>query len=246
MAKKWWPNESAINHSISFDQGENWLTIVGVVENIHEQGAAVEPSFQIYRAMAQSPTGHLAILANHEGAQPQGTQRHEKGNSTFKQDIKKIIAELDNRQPLSKFESLQQAVDNSVSLQRFLAQLLTIFSAIALVITISGVSGVMSYMVNLRTREIGIRMAIGADKAKVITLILSYGIKLTVIGLLIGVVSAYFSGDWLSTQLFDIDAFDMVIYSTALITLLVISTLACLLPAWRASSIPPMRALKSN
>ena len=246
LAKKWWPNESAINHSISFDQGENWLTIVGVVENIHEQGAAVEPSFQIYRAMAQSPTGHLAILANHEGAQPQGTQRHEKGNSTFKQDIKKIIAELDNRQPLSKFESLQQAVDNSVSLQRFLAQLLTIFSAIALVITISGVSGVMSYMVNLRTREIGIRMAIGADKAKVITLILSYGIKLTVIGLLIGVVSAYFSGDWLSTQLFDIDAFDMVIYSTALITLLVISTLACLLPAWRASSIPPMRALKSN
>ena len=186
--------------------------------------------------MAQAPTPHIAILAKHQGTI----------TTTFKQDIKYIIAQLDSRQPLSKFESLQQAVDNSVSLQRFLAQLLTIFSGIALVITISGVSGVMSYMVNLRTREIGIRMAIGADKAKVITLILSYGIKLTVIGLLIGVVSAYFSGDWLSTQLFDIDAFDMVIYSTALITLLVISTLACLLPAWRASSIPPMRALKSN
>jgi len=236
LAKKWWPNESAINHNISLDQGETWLTIVGVVENIHEQGAAIEPSFQIYRAMAQSPTGHIAILAKQEGAV----------NPSFKQDIKAIIAELDNRQPLSKFESLQQAVDNSVSLQRFLAQLLTIFSAIALVITISGVSGVMSYMVNLRTREIGIRMAIGADKIKVITLILSYGIKLTVIGLFIGIVSAYFSGDWLSSQLFDINAFDMVIYSTALLTLLGISTLACLLPAWRASSIPPIQALKSN
>jgi predicted permease len=236
LAKKWWPNESAINHRISLDQGQSWLTIIGIVEDIHEQGAAVEPSFQIYRAMAQAPTPHIAILAKHEGSI----------KTTFEGDIKKIIADLDSRQPLSKFETLQQAVDNSISLQRFLAQLLTVFSGIALIITISGVSGVMSYMVNLRTREIGIRMAIGADKAKVITLILSYGIKLTVIGLALGLVSAYLSGDWLSAQLFSIDAFDMIIYGTALLTLLVISTLACLLPAWRASSIPPMRALKSN
>jgi len=240
LAKKWWPNESAINHNISFDQGQTWLTIIGVVENIHEQGVAVEPSFQIYRAMAQAPVPHIAILAKHQEGNLEAVNRN------FNQDIKNIVAQLDNRQPLSKFETLQQAVDNSVSLQRFLAQLLTIFSIIALIITISGVSGVMSYMVNLRTREIGIRMAIGADKAKVITLILSYGIQLTVIGLFIGVVTAYFSGDWLSAQLFGINAFDAVIYSTALITLLFISILACLLPAWRASSIPPMRALKSN
>ncbi|MFT5757886.1 MAG: putative ABC transport system permease protein [Alteromonadaceae bacterium] len=236
LAKKWWPNESALNHRISLDQGENWLTIVGIVEDIHEQGAAAEPSFQIYRAMAQAPAGHIAILAQHQSL----------SNTRFKTDIKKIVADLDNRQPLSKFETLQQAVDNSVSLQRFLAQLLTIFSGIALLITISGVSGVMSYMVNLRTREIGIRMAIGADKAKVIALILSYGIKLTVIGLAIGLVSAYLSGDWLSAQLFGIHAFDISIYGTALMSLLLISTLACLLPAWRASTMPPMRALKSN
>jgi len=240
LAKKWWPNESAINHRISFDQGTTWLTIVGIVESIHEQGVAIEPSFQIYNVMAQNPTAHIAILAKHQEGDLNTV------NINFKQDIKNIVAQLDNRQPLSKFETLQQAVDNSVSLQRFLAQLLTIFSAIALIITISGVSGVMSYMVNLRTREIGIRMAIGADKAKVITLILSYGIQLTIIGLFIGVVAAYFSGDWLSAQLFGINAFDVVIYSTALITLLIISTLACFLPAWRASSIPPMRALKSN
>ena len=145
---------------------------------------------------------------------------------------------------MSKFETLQQAADNSISLQRFLAQLLTIFSIIALVITVSGVSGVMSYMVNLRTREIGIRMAIGADKVNVITLILSYGVKLTFVGLVLGIAGAYFSGNWLSTQLFEINAFDIVIYGTALMTLLVISTLACLLPAWRASSIPPIDALK--
>jgi predicted permease len=234
LAKKWWPNASPINQTISLDQGENWLTIVGVIEDINERGAATEPSFQIYLPMPQSPVGHIAILAKHEGDTA----------TTFTQDIKNIIAQLDNRQPLSKFETLQQAVDNAISLQRFLAQLLTIFSIIALVITVSGVSGVISYMVNLRTREIGIRMAIGADKVKVISLILSYGVKLTLVGLIIGVVGAYFSGSWLSTQLFDIKAFDAFIYGTALFTLLGISTLACLLPAWRASSIPPIHALK--
>ncbi|MBL4941753.1 MAG: ABC transporter permease [Colwellia sp.] len=240
LAKQWWPNESAINHSISLDQGENWLTIIGVIENIYEHSAAVEPSFQIYQSMAQAPSAHIAILIKHKE-----TKKHGVINTRFNQDIKAIVAQLDTRQALSKFETLQQAADNSVSLPRFLAQLLTMFSVIALVITISGVSGVMSYMVNLRTREIGIRMAIGANKSQVIRLILFYGMKLTVLGLLIGIVTAYFSGDWLSAQLFDIDAFDLTIYGVALLTLLVISILACLVPAWRASTIAPVAALKS-
>jgi predicted permease len=234
LANKWWPNESAINHNISLDQGESWHTIVGIVGNIYENGAAIEPSFQLYLSMPQAPRSHIAILAKHDGIQA----------VNFTQDIKSIIARLDSRQPISKFETLEKASDNSVALQRFLAQLLTLFSVIALVITISGVSGVMSYMVNLRTREIGIRMAIGADKLKVLLLILSYGIKLTLVGLGLGIAGAYFSGNWLATQLFNISGFDIVIYSVTLISLLAISTIACLLPAWRASSIPPMRALK--
>jgi predicted permease len=234
LAQMWWPNESAINHRISLDQGATWLTVIGVVENIREHGAAVDPNFQVYLPMAQSPSGHIAILAKHDG----------NASALFIKNIKDIITQLDNRQPISKFETLQQASDNSVALQRFLAQLLTIFSAIALIITISGVGGVMSYMVNLRTREIGIRMAIGADKRKVLILVLSYGIKLTFIGLIIGIVGAYFSGNWLATQLFDVSGFDFFIYAVALLSLLLISTLACFLPAWRASSIPPMQALK--
>ncbi|PKI12810.1 ABC transporter permease [Colwellia sp. 12G3] len=237
LAKQWWPNESAINHSISLDKGENWFTIVGIVENIHEQGADVAPSFQIYAPMAQAATPHIAILAKYNT---------DSDLANFNQDIKNIIGQLDNRQPISKFESLQQAADNALALQNFLAQLLSIFSLLALLITVSGVSGVISYMVNLRTREIGIRMAIGATKLNVITLILFYGIKLTLAGLFLGGIAAYFSGNWLSQQLFDINAFDVVIYASTFSVLLLISILACLLPAWRASSIAPMKALKSN
>ena len=237
LAKQWWPTESAINHSISLDQGENWFTIVGIVENIHEQGADVPPSFQIYAPMSQGTSSHIAILAKYNT---------DSDLDNFNQDVKAIIAQLDNRQPISKFESLQQAADNALALQNFLAQLLSIFSILALLITVSGVSGVISYMVNLRTREIGIRMAIGATKLNVITLILFYGIKLTLAGLLLGGIAAYFSGDLLSQQLFNINAFDLAIYGSAFSALLLISILACLLPAWRASSIAPMKALKSN
>jgi len=240
LAQKLWPNESAIDHRISLNNGTDWLTIVGVSKNIFEHGAADSTQFKIYRPFAQSPTNHMAIMAKTSiGITTADNER-------FIHDIKRIVSDIDNRQPFSKFENLQQAVNNAISLQRFLAQLLTIFSMIALVITISGVSGVMGYMVNIRTREIGIRMAIGADKVSVISMIILYGLKLTILGLLIGIASAYASGDWLSTQLFNIGAFDLSIYLIALSILLAISIIACLAPAWRASTIPPMQALKSD
>jgi len=240
LANKIWPNESALDHRISFDNGENWLTVVGIVNDIYENGPANEVNLQFYLPMAQSPVSHIAILAKH---QPNAANDIA---ARFKNDFKNIISQLDNRQPISKFESLEQAVNNSVALQRFLAQLLTIFAAIALLITISGVSGVMTYMVNIRTREIGIRMAIGADKAKVIIMILSYGLKITLLGLVCGLIGSYFAGSLLSEQLFEINAIDSIIYTLALVILLLISIMACLVPAFRASSIPPMLALKAN
>jgi len=245
MAKSIWPNESAIEHQLSFDNGQNWLTIVGVVENIFERGATQESGFQIYRPMAQSPTSHITILAKSSNSSTK-ISASQQVDLLFERDIKKVIAQLDNRQPISKFESLQEALDNSISSQRFLAELLSIFSLIALIITISGVTGVMTYLVNMRRREIGIRMAIGADKFKIMMMILSYGSKLTFIGLAVGLFASYYSGDWLSSQLFEINAFDLTIYTLALVILLTISTLACSLPAWRASTTPPIQALKSQ
>ena len=104
----------------------------------------------------------------------------------------------------------------------------------------------MTYIVNIRTREIGIRMAIGADISKVIVMILTYGIKVTLLELISGLIASYFTENLLSQQLFQISAFDSIISALALMTLLLISILACLVPALKASSIPPMLALKSN
>ena len=241
LATHLWPNESAIDHRISTDAGQNWYTVVGVVADILENGADQPAGFRIYRPFAQAPTNHVAILmASHS--------EHKDAMPAFdcQAAVKTIVHNLDSRQPFSAFETLTAAVDNAMSLQRFLAQLLTAFAVFALVITISGVSGVMSYTVNIRTREIGIRMAIGAGKASVTMMILSYALKLTISGLLLGTVVAYFVGTALSQQLFAIAAFEWAIYASALSTLLVIAIGASIVPAWQASSIAPMQALKSS
>jgi putative ABC transport system permease protein len=233
-----WPNESAINHRISTDKGQTWFIIVGVVDDILERSLSAPADFQLYVSTLQAPIRHIAVVAN------VGSGVYAKQN--YQADIKRIVAEIDSKQPLLKMESIQQAIDNSLSLQDFLAKLLTIFSLFALLITISGVSGVMGYMVNLRTREIGIRMAIGADKSTVIKLILGYGLKLTVIGLVVGLGCAYWAGSLLAEHLFEASSFDARVYGAALLVLFACSVITCLIPAFRASSVSPVNALKSN
>ena len=239
LAQKWWPNESAIDHRISLDNGENWYTIVGVSKNMLEHSNVETTRLEIYLPFAQSPMNHIAVISKlTNGVKLTG--------KNFVSDFKNIVKSLDNRQPFSKFESLQQAVDNAISLQRFLAQLLTLFAVIALLITISGVSGVISYMVTIRTREIGIRMAIGANKASIIMLIISHGLKLVVAGLSLGLGAAFISGNYLQSQLYQIQAVELSIYLATTLVLLTIAVIACLFPAWRASIIAPIQALKTN
>ena len=235
LAERFWPNETAIDHSISLDGGQTWLRIVGIAADVLELGSAQASGFRLYLPFAQSPVNHMAVLVKSNVSMAEVTT-----------DIKSIVYHLDSRQPFSKFETLRQAVDNSTSLQGFLAQLLIIFSAIALFITASGVSGVISYMVDTRTREIGIRMAIGANRASVTLMVLAYGLKLATLGLLLGLGVAYANGSLLSSQLFGLNPIEWGIYLTSLATLLFISVLASAAPAWRASRMPPTQALRSN
>ena len=232
LADVLWPNESAIDHRVSADNGASWITIVGVVENIRERGLSVAGDYQIYLPMAQAPRGHIAVLAKVDD------------QADFAADLKALVKGLDGRQPLSKVETLQQAMDNSLALQRMLAQLLGIFAMIAMTITLSGIGGVMGYLVSLRTREIGIRMAIGASPGSVLGLILGYGLKLILVGLSVGLAGAYGGGLLLAEHLYQLQAFDLPVYAGALVLLTVIALLACWLPARRASSIAPNLALR--
>ena len=137
-----------------------------------------------------------------------------------------MLKRLDAQQAISRQESLNEAIDNSISLQQFIAQLLIIFAAVAVLITVSGVSGVLAYLISIRTREIGIRMAIGASQRDVLLMVLAHGLRLSAAGLLIGLFGAWYVAGSLSAHLFNVTATDVGIYVMALGSLFLIAVAA--------------------
>jgi predicted permease len=252
LAKQYWPDESAVNHKVSFDNGASWNTIVGVVDDVLEQGLNVDATNQIYRPMAQSPSLHVALLVktteDKTGANVNAGVSHADLtlNRRFQDNVREIIRLEDVQQAISKIESLQQALVNSMSLQTFIAQVLTVFAGIAMFITVSGISGVLGYMVSVRTREIGIRMAIGANQRDVLLMILLYGLKLSVTGLALGIVGAWWIAEQLNEHLYNVSSHDVGIYIISLTIMLAVTIGASLLPSYQASTMNPNRALKAT
>ncbi len=229
-----WPGQSALERKISFDQGQNWYTIVGIAGNVKETDLTTETQHQIYRPMSQFPAMHIALLANSQAP-----------SEKFNQDFRDIIERLDAQQAISKYETMEAALRNSLSLQTFIAQVLSIFAAIAMFITVSGISGVLSYMVSVRTREIGIRMAIGADQKSVLLLILLYALRLSLAGLVLGLFGAWWVAGLLHDQLYNVTRQDISVYLVCLTAMLLITIAASLLPSYRASRMEPNQALRA-
>jgi putative ABC transport system permease protein len=235
LAKKLWPNEQAVDHKMSLDKGETWLRIIGVVADIKEIDNSATTGNQIYVPLAQSPTSHIAIM-----------MKTTEPADTYVRDVQEIILQINNKQALAKTESLREALDNTSAIQRFIAKLLTIFAALAVAITISGVGGVMAYLVAARTREIGVRMAIGANKKSIIIMVVAYGAKLTVVGLVVGLGVTVTIAQAMAPMFFNVEYFDLPIYLFATLGLFSIAILACVFPAIKASSASPVAALRTT
>jgi putative ABC transport system permease protein len=158
--------------------------------------------------------------------------------------IKAELRKVDNDLPLGNVETLEERLRNSTATRRFNLGLISTFALVALGLSAVGLYGVMSYGVNQRTNEIGIRMAIGAEPKDVLKLILREGLALAVIGTLFGVTGAFALTRLLSTVLFRVSTTDPVIYLGAAALLLVVAILACFWPALRASAVQPLEALR--
>ncbi|MFT7558987.1 MAG: putative ABC transport system permease protein [Flavobacteriales bacterium] len=236
FAKNLWPNQTALEHKISFDEGVTWLSIIGITKDIKEHGLTNTGQLRVYQNLSQNPMPHIAVLAK----LPPNLIKSKR----YEEDIKAIIKRIDILQGTAKTETLDKAVTNSISFQSLLAILLTIFALLALLITVSGISGVMGYLINSRTRELGIRMAIGANQYSIIKLILMHGLKLSIAGLGLGLITAYIMARTLANELYQVQAFDVNVYSLAFFSLLFVSIIACLIPAFVASRLAPTQALR--
>ena len=235
MARHVFGDVNPVGRRVSLDNGKNWWAIVGVVNDTRDYGLDASPTDELYQPFAR--IGPLyGTLFVHTAGDP----------SPFAQRIPTIVRAVDPRQPVSRIRTLESIRSRSLAPPRLTAMLVTLFAAVALIITAAGIGGVVSFSVNQRTTEIGVRMALGAPRASVVRMIVRQGLVPVTIGFAVGVGGALVMTRVLARLLFAVEPTDPPTYAAVVAVLATVAACACLAPAKRAAAIDPMRALRAE
>ena len=238
LARKYFPKGDALNKRITFDdprKDPKWITIVGIVSSIRHRGLDLDPQPEYYVPQAQFPVRSM-VLAVRSGQDPR----------TLTSAIRREIQSIDPDQPIANVRTLQAVTADSIAPRRMSVALLGVFAGIALLLAGVGIYGVISYLVVQRTHEIGVRMALGAQRTDVLRLVVGHAAKLVGIGTVIGLILAFLSTRTLSALLYSVGAFDPTTFVFVTIALAAIALLASYIPALRATRADPMIALSHN
>src|SRR5215510_14176718 len=232
FARRYWPNENPIGKRFRF--GDNVFgTVIGVVGDVRSQSLEREaqPAFYVSYGHFSFPALTIVVRAS---APPEALTAA----------LRAQVYELDHDLPVYNLRPMEQIVSNAAGQPRFQTLLLGLFSAAALLLAAIGIYGVMAYTVIQRTHEIGVRMALGASTSDVLKLILRSGLKLALIGIVLGLVGAFAATRVLSSLLFNVSATDPVIFVIDALLLAIAALLACYIPARRATKVDPLVALR--
>jgi putative ABC transport system permease protein len=237
MARRLWPGEDPIGKRItpgSPDNPDNWCEIIGVVKDVRQFQLDADPKPQMYFTYQQAgffAPNHLVVRTEVE---PQ----------SLAATVRNTVWEIDKDQPVSNISTMEEILFESVARQRFSTLLLGIFAAVALALSAVGIYGVMSYSVAQRTREISIRMALGARSRDVLKMVIGQGLKLALTGVMVGLVGAFALTRLMRSLLFGVSATDPVTFVMIAFLLTGVALLACYLPARRATKVDQMIALR--
>ena len=231
FARRYFPGEDPVGMHIRF--GDPVFEIIGVVGGVrnHNLRTAPRPTFYIPFTHDQSDRLHLVIRTASDSAALAGV-------------VRRIVRSEDPEVAISAFETMEEALSASVSGERFNALLLGLFAALALSLGMVGVYGVFSYIVAQQTREIGVRMALGARPGQMLRLILRRGALLAAGGSVLGITAAFFLTGVLSTQLYGVAPRDPLTFAGAALVLVAVALAACAIPARRAMRVDPLIALR--
>lgn len=239
LARQVFPNEDPLGHGIGcgFDMvSMKGMTIVGVVSDVRQDSPASQPGPALYVPLSQHPErADLVELVVRTSGNP----------DTLVPAVQKTIHEM-NPQVAAKFTTMTELVNDSVSAQRFRSALAASFAGLALLLAISGMYAVMSYITTRRTSEFGLRSALGAQPSSIVGLVLGSAAKMAVLGVAIGVVLSLAIGRLLQAMLFGLKSTDPLTYLGVVVVLLPIIVLAAALPAWRSSHVDPVVALRNE
>jgi predicted permease len=231
MAAKYWPGKDVVGQRLKVK--DKWMEIVGVAKNAN------------YRTKLEQPTPFFYVPVRQNFFIQNGfIIRTNQSAAAIMNAFAREIHELDpNLAPLDTI-SLQEQVDRMSYTQRLAAALLAIFGGMALFLASIGLYGVMSYSVSQSTRDLGVRMALGADASDVLRLVISRGLRLTMAGIVIGAIAALSLTRLMGNLLYNVSPRDPLAFGSALIVMTIVALVACFLPAWRATRIDPVRALR--
>ncbi len=236
-ARHFWPGENPIGKRLkpgSTNRNIPWIEIIGVVKDVRQNDFVSEPKMQMYMPYQQlnsfAPNA-LVVRTNVEPLSLAGAVRN-------------AIWAVDKDQPVSNLRSMDEIVSEAVARQRFSMLLLGIFAALAMVLAAVGIYGVMSYSIAQRTREIGLRIALGAQKSDVLKMILRQGLRFVAAGLAIGLAASFVLTRVMASLLFGISATDPATFVSISLMLIAVALLASYIPAVRAMKIDPMLALR--
>jgi putative ABC transport system permease protein len=216
-----------------------WLTIVGVVENVKQAGLDQQVGTEIYYRYGQAG----AVIGSVPRTMSTVVLSREPG-ADLAAALRQAVWELDPSLPVARLRTLEETVAGSVSRPRLLALLLSLFAGAALFLAAIGIYGVMSYSVAQRGRELGIRMAMGANRTGILRLVLSQGLLLTLLGLASGLGLALLSSRILASLLFGVGPSDPLTYGGVALVLFTVGLAACALPALRATRLDPLVVLR--
>lgn len=237
-ADKEFSNENPIGKRINFGSVDKnnqpiWFEIVGVVSNVRSIELNSEPLPEIYTSYLQDTWGGMSFVI-----------RTQIEPTSLAVAVRNVVKEVDSAQPVSDIRTMDNIVSEAVTQPRFNSVLLGIFGSLALILSAAGIFGVISYTVTQRTHEIGIRMALGAKGRDILKLVIGQGMKLVMVGIVIGLVASFFLTRLMSSLLFGVtatDAFTFILVSVVLIT---VALMACLIPARKAARTDPLVALR--
>jgi putative ABC transport system permease protein len=233
LAQRFWPTQDALGKQIKFAQDGSTATIVGVVGDAKHYWLEEEQRPQMYDAYSQDP-GLFATVVIRTTVEP----------LSLTEPVRQAIWKVDADQPMWKIRTVEFLVNRSTADRRFLMALMGIFAALALVLTIIGLYGVISYLVNQRTQEIGIRMALGAQMGDIMRMVLKQGMVLVLTGVALGLAAAWMLTRVMSTLLFHVSATDPLTFASIALLLIGVALLACYIPARRATKVDPLVALR--
>jgi predicted permease len=235
MARRYWGDGNAVGKRLHDEFTGEWSTIIGVVGDVKHHGLASEVTDEFYVPFAQNPL-YGAFLLVRTKSDPKALVR----------PVVDAIHAIDPDQPASNIRTLEEARDEYLASPRLTAILLGLFAALAVIITAAGIGGVIGFSVSQRTREIGVRMALGAEKKNVLMMVLRQGVTLVAFGLFFGMAGAITLTRLISGLLFGVQPTDPLTFGVGILCFIAIAVIACLLPARTAATVDPMVALRTS